>query len=41
MEELDHFIYPKAKLEEADAVAWVLTNPDSELVMYPFKFFPL
>lgn len=41
MEEIDHFIYPKAKMEEADAVAWVLTSPDSELVMYPFKFFPL
>ena len=40
MEEIDHFIYPKAKMEEADAVAWVLTSPDSDLVMYPFKFFP-
>jgi NADPH:quinone reductase-like Zn-dependent oxidoreductase len=41
MEELDHFIYPKAKLEEADAVAWVFPDPKADLVMYPFKFFPL
>ena len=40
-EELDHFMYPKAKKEEADAVAWVLTSPTSDLVMYPFKFFPV
>ena len=32
-------MYPKAKREEADAVAWVFTGPNSDLVQYPFKFF--
>lgn len=41
MEELDHFLYPKAKREEADGVAWVFTSADSDLVQYPFTFFPL
>lgn len=40
-EEVDHPFYPKSTLEEADAVAWILTDKDSELVMYPFKFLPL
>lgn len=39
MEELDHFMYPKASKEEADAVAWVFTSPKSDLVQYHFKFF--
>jgi len=32
-------MYPKAKREEADGVAWVFTDAKSDLVQYPFKFF--
>lgn len=40
-EEVDHPLYPRAPLNEADAVAWIFTNKDSELQMYSFKFWPL
>lgn len=38
MEEIDHPLYMKANLAEADAVAWVFTSKESEMVKYPFTF---
>lgn len=38
MEEIDHPLYPRAPLAEADAVAWIFTSQDSDLQMYSFKF---
>jgi hypothetical protein len=40
-EEVDHPLYPRAPLNEADAVAWIFTSKDSDLQMYSFKFWPL
>lgn len=40
-EEVDHMLYPKSSLEEADAVAWIAISKDAELQQYPFKFQPL
>lgn len=40
-EEVDHMLYPKSSLQEADAVAWIATSKDAELQQYPFKFQPL
>lgn len=40
MEEIDHPFYPKAPINEADAVAWIFTSKDSNLVKYPFNFLP-
>lgn len=40
-EEVDHILYPKSSLQEADAVAWIATTKDAELQQYPFKFQPL
>lgn len=36
--EIDHFLYPKATKEEADAAAWVATTPQGKLSLYYFKF---
>jgi hypothetical protein len=34
-----HFMYPRTDdLCKADGVSWVLTNKDSKLEQYPFKF---
>ena len=36
--EIDHFMYPRASKEEADAAAWVATTPEGKLSLYYFKF---
>ena len=38
MEEIDHPLYLKADIKEADAVAWVFTSKESTMVKYPFTF---
>jgi|JI10StandDraft_1071094.scaffolds.fasta_scaffold4978655_1 D-arabinose 1-dehydrogenase-like Zn-dependent alcohol dehydrogenase len=38
MEEIDHPLYTKASLQEADGVAWIFTSKESQMVKYPFKF---
>ena len=38
MQDVNHSLYPKSTLEQADGVAWIFTDKDSELTKYPFKF---
>lgn len=35
---LEHPMYKKTTLDQADGVAWVFPAPSQEAVLYPFKF---
>lgn len=37
-QEITHHLYAPSTLENADGVAWVAKDKDSDLVMYPFTF---
>lgn len=37
-QEITHHLYAPSTLENADGVAWVAKDKDSDLIMYPFTF---